>query len=138
MFSQLRKLFPRTEFACQLAFSRAMDAADSGAAAARSPRSARSKSPWANLCKYISGRSRPTSSVRRLNSGSSRLSKRASSPRTRGRRTVIVVSARGSGCRHPEAAPPSLRLHTPLMVALFVKLDIDMTEETLRFLMEQV
>ena len=30
--------------------------------------------------------SRPTSSVRRLNSGSRRLSNRASSPRTRGRR----------------------------------------------------
>src|SRR5216683_807020 len=88
--SSSRRCFHVSYSACQPAFSRAIDGADSGAAAPSSPRRARSKSPWANPCRYSSGRSRPTSSVRRLNSGSRRLSNRASSPRTRGRRIVIV------------------------------------------------
>ncbi len=41
------------------------------------PREARSKSPWARPCRYSSGSKRPTSSVRRLKAGSSRLSKRS-------------------------------------------------------------
>src|SRR5438093_1626190 len=50
--------------------------------------------------RYNSGSTRPTSSVRRLNAGSSRLSKRSLSPRTRGRRRVIVAVA--------QAQPPWL------------------------------
>src|SRR6266404_8786580 len=114
--SSSRRCFHAAYSACQPAFSRAIDGADSGAASPSSPRRARSKSPWASPCRYSSGRSRPTSSVRRLNSGSSRLSNRAPSPRSRGRRIVIVpvivLSRRGlpSPFRYPGAAStPSRR-----------------------------
>src|SRR5258705_7438740 len=113
-----RRRFHVAYSACQPAFSRAIDGADSGAASPSSPRRARSKSPWASPCRYSSGRSRPTSSVRRLNSGSSRLSNRPSSPRSRGRRTVIVpvivLSRRGlpNPFRYPGAAStPSRRAY---------------------------
>src|SRR5882724_4479713 len=116
--SSSRRCFHAAYSACQPAFSRAIDGADSGAASPSSPRRARSKSPWASPCRYSSGRSRPTSSVRRLNSGSSRLSNRAPSPRSRGRRIVIVpvivLSRRGlpRPFRYPGAAStPSRRAY---------------------------
>src|SRR5882724_6802367 len=116
--SSSRRCFHAAYSACQPAFSRAIDGADSGAASPSSPRRARSKSPWASPCRYSSGRSRPTSSVRRLNSGRSRLSNRAPSPRSRGRRIVIVpaivLSRRGlpRPFRYPGAAStPSRRAY---------------------------
>ena len=53
--------------ACHPAFSRAIEAADSGAPSPSSPRRARSKSPSARPCRYSCGSSCPTASVRRLN-----------------------------------------------------------------------
>src|SRR5206468_788949 len=91
---------PRRVRSRQIALRRAIEGADRGAPSPSSPRKARSKSPWASPGRYNSGSNRPTSSVRRLNAGSSRLSKRSLSPRTRGRRRVIVAVA--------QAQPPWL------------------------------
>jgi hypothetical protein len=71
------------------------EATDAGAGAGRasspsSPRRTRSKASRASPCRYSSGSRRPTSSVRRFNAGSRRLSKRSVGPRTRGRRSTIV------------------------------------------------
>ncbi len=88
------RLFQRSYSACQPAFSRAIDAADSGAPSPSSPRRARSKSPVASPCRYSVGSNWPTASVRRLNSGRSWLSNRSANPRTRGRRSVIVPALR--------------------------------------------
>lgn len=61
------RALPRLVLRLPPASSRAIDAAVSGARP-HPPCGAGSKSPWANPCRYNSGRSRPTSSVRRLNS----------------------------------------------------------------------
>src|SRR5262249_25814350 len=108
--SSTERRFHRSDSACQPALSRAIEGADSGAPSPSSPRKARSKSPWANPCRYSSGNSRPTSSVRRLNAGSSRLSKRSLSPRTRGRRSVIVPLLRLSrrGLPQPSRLAPAV------------------------------
>src|SRR5206468_4109162 len=75
---------------CHFSFSRPIVVDDNGASLPRRPRSARSKSPCASPCRYNCGKSSVTSFVWRLNNGSTRLSKRPSRPRTRGRRTAIV------------------------------------------------
>src|SRR5437867_3386203 len=103
------------EYRGQRALRRPIEGADSGAPSPSSPRKARSKSPWARPCRYSSGSNRPTSSVRRLNAGSSRLSKRSLKPRTRGRRSVIVpllkLSRRGwpKPLRYPSGASTAVR-----------------------------
>jgi hypothetical protein len=67
------------------ALSRVSDAADNGAA-----------SPSANPCRDNWGSRSPTARLRRVKSGSTRLTTRSASPRTRGRRTVIVPAVQRS------------------------------------------
>ena len=67
---------------------------DSGAPSPSRPRSASSKSPSARPWRYSCTTSSADSFVRRSNSGSTRLSKRSSTSRTRGRRTSTVPEAK--------------------------------------------
>lgn len=63
---------------------------------AQQPPRARSKSPDAKPCRYNRGRSSPTSLVRRLNNGRTRLTSRSASLRTHSCCTVIVPQGRAS------------------------------------------
>src|SRR5215813_1829162 len=74
--------------ACHMPLSRCSDVADSGAPSPNSPRKASSKSPLDSPCKYSRGSSSPSSWLRRLNSGSTRLAKRSPRSLIRGRRTT--------------------------------------------------
>ena len=83
-----------------------IDDFDSGAPSPSRPRIASSKSPSASPCRYSSGSKAPSSFVRLANNGSTRLSKRSSTPRTRGRRRVNG-SAPGTGEAKRSAAAPA-------------------------------
>ena len=67
---------------------------DSGAPSPSRPRRANSKSPSARPCRYSCTTSSAASFVRRANSGSTRLSNRSSTSRTRGRHTSTVPEAK--------------------------------------------
>src|SRR4030067_2819015 len=75
---------------CHFAFSRPIDDAESGAPSPSNPRSASSKSPLANPCRYNSGNIPPSSFDLRLKNGITLLSNCSSVPLTRGRCTLIV------------------------------------------------
>jgi hypothetical protein len=68
---------------------------------AQRPRRVRSKSPWASPCRYQLRQSRPTSSVRRLNSGEAGTLEACLQPAEPGQRIVIVPSScsAGAACR---------------------------------------
>jgi hypothetical protein len=72
------------------ACSRPRAAGESGAASPPRPRRARAKSPTASPCRERWGRRSPPWRVRRVYKGTTRLTHRAPSPRTRGRRLVMV------------------------------------------------
>src|ERR671923_904667 len=105
--SSSRRRFHASYSSCHWAFKRASDVGERGAASPSRPRRARSKSPNASPCRYSWGSNSPTSRVRRLKSGSTRLTNRSPSPRTRGRRTVTgpAVSVNCRGLPYPLRRP---------------------------------
>jgi hypothetical protein len=112
--SASRRRFHPSYSSCQGACRRLREAGDRGAASPNRPRRASSQSPHASPCRDRVGRSAPTSRVRRVNSGQTRLTNRSCSPRTRGRRTVLVPAVQ----RNRRGVPSPVRIPVGASTAL--------------------